>query len=83
VWLFTAAKRGNYTLRIKIKSLVWDDEKVNIIFMVCISKKNLSKERQIFTYFNELLESDELLAKILNCNNRSKIKQILLDCSSQ
>lgn len=51
--------------------------------MVCISKKDLSESRQIFTFFNELLESDELLAKISNCNNSSEIKQILLECSSQ
>jgi len=35
-----------------------------------ISKNNLSESRQIFTYFNELLESDELLVKILSYIDR-------------
>lgn len=63
-----------------VEPIIWGEEKVNIISMVCISSKDLPKSRHIFTCFSKLLESDKLLAEILNCNNSSEIKQILLNC---
>ena len=65
------------------KPIIWGEGKVNIIFMVCISSNDLTKSRQIFTCFNELLESHELLEKILSGKNSTEIKQILSDCSNK
>ncbi len=59
--------------------IIWGEEKVNIIFMVCISPKDLAKARQIVTYINEFLESEELLGKILSIRNSYEIKQTLLN----
>jgi len=73
------ARNSRLALLTLKEPIIWGEEKVNIIFMVCISSKDLTKARQIFTYFNEFLESEELLGKILSAKNSYEIKHILLD----
>ena len=70
------ARNSRLVLLTLKEPIIWGEEKVNIIFMVCISFKDLSKTRQIFKCFNELLESKELLARISNTKDSYEIKQI-------
>lgn len=60
--------------------IIWGEAKVDIIFMICISTKDIGKARPIFMYFNELLESDKLLEEIRRTKKNSEIKQILGEC---
>lgn len=60
--------------------ITWGEAKVDIIFLICISTKDLAKARSIFKHFNELLESNKLLERIRGSKNNSEVKEILGEC---
>lgn len=60
--------------------IIWGEAKVDIIFLISISTKDIAKARPIFKYFNELLESNKLLERIRKIKNNSEVKEILGEC---
>lgn len=57
----------------------WEDDKVDIVFMVCIAKDDVDKARTIFKGLYEIIDSSQTLNLLRKAKNRDEIIRILED----
>ena len=62
------------------KPILWDDEKVQIVFLLAVKKEDYSKDdtmRDFFKYLNNLSNDEKLLQKMTMENNINKFLKLL------
>ncbi|TZE81519.1 BglG family transcription antiterminator [Calorimonas adulescens] len=57
----------------------WEDDKVDVVFMVCIAKDDVDKARTIFKGLYEIIDSSQTLNLLRKAKNRDEIIRILED----
>ncbi len=63
---------------LKLKTPVkWNSQLIHIVFMICISEKDLTNVRDIMAEFYTLIQSKEVLDKIVKANSKNQILEAI------
>jgi len=63
---------------LKLKTPIrWNNQLVHIVFMICISEKDLTNVRDIMSNFYTLIQSKEVLDKIVKANSKKQILEAI------
>lgn len=63
------AKKTTIFVVLSKKSIKWNNDNVNYIFLLCVNQKDKDKFRELFSSIIYLLKKDEVKNKLLNVNN--------------
>lgn len=70
-------KKPCISLYINPKGIMWDQEKVKLIFFLAMNESIKSDIQQIYQHFNEILENNKRLKKIIHLENKDEITSLL------
>jgi len=70
-------KKPCISLYINPKGITWDQEKVKLIFFLAMNESIKSDIQQIYQHFNEILENNKRLKKIIHLENKDEITSLL------